>query len=186
MGLHGASLSSNPYSTEIPARSSSLQSSLQPGANYGIYSSTTRPSFTNQFIGVPAFTNWSSAPPLLSTTTPSSRASSNAVPTLHSPLTAQVYSADPSSLRAQATLEMTESGPYALSRASPDQMIPECASAEPSRLYYFLGKTVWCKYFYRKCGFFLHAVLGLFRGVGGPIQFALNLVTRSPLAANSG
>lgn len=131
MGLHGAALSSNPYSTDIPASRSSLHS----GANYGIYASTSRSSLTNQFIGVPAFANWAStAPPLLSTSTPSSRAGGNTGPTLHSPLTAQVYSADPSSLRGQATLEMTESGPYALSQASPDQMIPECASAEPSKL----------------------------------------------------
>lgn len=136
LGLHaGATLSSNPYSTEIPSRSSSLQSSLQPtaGANYSIYASTTRSSLTNQFIGVPAFTNWSStAPALLSTSTQSSRPSSNTGPTLHSPLTAQVYSTDPNaSMRSQATLDMSENGPYALSQPSPDQMLPECASAEP-------------------------------------------------------
>lgn len=134
MGLHGASLSSNPYSTE---RSSSLQSSLQPGANYGIYASTTRSSLPNhQFIGVPAF-NWSSsAPPPLSTSTPSSRASTNTGPTLHSPITAQVYSTDH-----RATLDLAESG-YTLSQPSPDQMIPECASAEPSKLCTYLYSVI--------------------------------------------
>lgn len=133
IGLHSGSLSSSPYTTEIPARSSALQPSLQPGANYSIYASTSRPSLTNQFIGVPAFTNWSSTTPALLSGTPTSRASSNTGPTLHSPLTAQVYSVDPTSLRNQATMDMSESGPYSLSQASPDQMLPECASAEPSK-----------------------------------------------------
>ena len=105
--------------------------------NYGhLYASTSRQA--------PLFnlSNWSpSTPSLLSSSTHSAvsslqmRPSSNTGPTLHSPLTAQVYS-DPNadaSMRTQAGLDMSEAGPYSLAQHSPDQMLPECASAEPSK-----------------------------------------------------
>lgn len=126
------------YSTEIPAHSSS-SSTLNYG---GLYSATSRSAISNP-IGLSALSNWSSAaasaPPLLpnisqSVSTMQTRPSSNTGPTLHSPLTAQVYSADPTALRTHATLDMSEPGPYSLPQRSPaDQMLPECASTEPSK-----------------------------------------------------
>lgn len=102
--------------------------------NYGLYTPTSR---QTPFLNL---ANWSpSAPSLLASATPAAvsslqaRPSSNTGPTLHSPLTAQVYT-DPNALRTQATLDMSEAGAYSLAHQhSPDQMLPECASAEPSK-----------------------------------------------------
>ena len=143
--LHGSYPSSNQpslglgshrlsYSTEIPHSSTS-----STPINYGLYTATSRSAISNP-IGLSALSSWTStAPPLLPSLTPSvstmqTRPSSNTGPTLHSPLTAQVYS-DPSVLRTHATLDMTDAGPYSLSQRSPaDQILPpECASSEPSK-----------------------------------------------------
>ncbi len=129
-------LQANSYNADVPSHQ-------VPGAvssssvNYGLYASTSRSSFTQPLIGMSAFTNWSAPSLLPNTTSPisslHSRPSSNSGPTLHSPLTAQVYSTDPV-LRTQASLDIGESGPYSLPQQhSPDQMIPECASTEPCK-----------------------------------------------------
>lgn len=120
-------LAGNFYNTaEVPSSSSSTS------LNYGLYATTSRPP-----IGLSALANWSSTQGLLpGSSTPlassmQARPSSNTGPTLHSPLTAQVYT-DPNALRPQAPLD-----PYSsLARQSPDhQMLPECASTEPSKFY---------------------------------------------------
>ena len=65
------------------------------------------------------------------------RPGSNAAP-LHSPLTAQVYSADttPTHLRshshsASQSIDVGDAT-YTLQQHSPEQMLPECASTEPA------------------------------------------------------
>lgn len=139
------------YTTDLTINPSS---STSAAVNYGgLYTPTSRTSLTQPLIGVSAFANWSpTAPPLVSTSTPSggslsaaglqARPSSNTGPTLHSPLTAQVYTGDSSStLRNSGTLDMSE---YSLSQHSPDQMLPECASSEPSKLMHACMHTFTC------------------------------------------
>ena len=71
-----------------------------------------------------------SSPPVSFHSRPSS---GNAAP-LHSPLTAQVYSAD-TSLRTHSaqSIDVGDSSYSSLQQHSPDQMLPECASTEPSK-----------------------------------------------------
>lgn len=88
--------------------------------------------------------NWPSTPILSSTPVsfPSlqSRPSSGNAAPLHSPLTAQVYTTDGTNalqLRTHSSqnLDVSDTGSYSLQHQhSPDQMLPECASSEPSKL----------------------------------------------------
>ena len=119
---------------------SSLQSSTASSLTglYGV--STTRSSVMT--LGMPTIPvpQWPTTPLLPSTPVsfPSlqSRPGSNAAP-LHSPLTAQVYSADTAShLRshshsASQSIEVGDAT-YTLQQHSPEQMLPECASTEPA------------------------------------------------------
>ena len=103
----------------------------------GLYG-TSQQRMSQPLIGMPAF-NWHTAATPLSLTTTStgnlqqSRPSSN-TGQLHSPLTA--YSAD--ALRThsgQSALDVAD-GTYSLQQPSPaEQMLPECASTEPSKLF---------------------------------------------------
>lgn len=117
-------------------------SSLQPS------SSTTPP--LSSFYGMsqarsmmPALPmgQWPSTPILSSTpvsfhSLQSRPSSGNAAP-LHSPLTAQVYSADTSMRTHSAqSIDVGDSSYSSLQQHSPDQMLPECASTEPSEYYY--------------------------------------------------
>ena len=156
LGLPGPPhrIQTNTYGADIPGPLHLPMSSSSSPVNYGLYASTSRASFTQPLIGVSAFTNWSASASssLLPSATPSvssalqSRPSSNTGPTLHSPLTAQVYSSDPGVLRTQTGLDMGETGPYSLSQQSPDQMLPECASTEPSKFLASYNVLVTCIY----------------------------------------
>ena len=115
----------------------------------GLYSHS-RSSFSQppmMAIGMHHFSNWASTTPFLPTTSMSLQnlqsrqaASGNAAP-LHSPITAQVYSAD---LRTHSVQSLEagvgSDGTYTLHQQhSPDQMLPECASTEPSRFGYSIN-----------------------------------------------
>ncbi|XP_011410489.1 PREDICTED: BEL1-like homeodomain protein 9 [Amphimedon queenslandica] len=86
-------------------------------------------------LGMPALPvgQWPSTP-ILSSPPVSfhSRPSSGNTAPLHSPLTAQVYSAD-TSLRTHSaqSIDVGDSSYSSLQQHSPDQMLPECASTEP-------------------------------------------------------
>lgn len=114
------------------------QGTVSSASLNGLYGSTHRSSISQPMmpLGMHASAYWpmASATPLLPATTVSRHGSSNTAP-LHSPITAQVYSTDTSHLRthsAQSSLEVSD-GTYSLQQHSPDQMLPECASTEPSK-----------------------------------------------------
>ncbi len=92
--------------------------------------------FTQPLIGVPnlSFPAMPSSQVLPCSTALSNvpRPTGHSIPPLHSPLTAQVYSSDP--LRSQNNMDVTD-GTYGClqQQHSPDsQILPECASSEPS------------------------------------------------------
>lgn len=137
LGMGGTSHLANglsPYESSLQSATTSSLTGL-----YGV-STTSRSSVMT--LGMPTIPvpQWPSTPLLPSTPVsfPSlqSRSSSNAAP-LHSPLTAQVYSADTAShLRshshsASQSIEVGDAT-YTLQQHSPEQMLPECASTEPS------------------------------------------------------
>lgn len=132
-------IQTSPYNTDIPMVPTSIMASpSSTSLNYGLYSSTSRP--VNQPLLSMCTPSWPATaaasslfPNSSSVVNMQSRPSSNTGPTLHSPLTAQVYSTETGVLRSQSTLDMGEGGYSALSQPSPDQMLPECASSEPSK-----------------------------------------------------
>lgn len=102
----------------------------------GLYG-TSQQRMSQPLIGMPAF-NWHTMPaatPLNLATTSAgslqqSRPSSNTGP-LHSPLTA--YSAEALRTHSGQSLDVAD-GTYSLQQPSPaEQMLPECASTEPSK-----------------------------------------------------
>lgn len=127
-------LQSNPYSPDVMT---STSSSIQ--VNYGgLYATVSRPPMNQPPLLSMGMSSWpttaaSSLFPSSSVASMQSRPSSNTGPTLHSPLTAQVYSTETGVLRSQSGLDMGEGGYSSLSQPSPEQMLPECASAEPSK-----------------------------------------------------
>lgn len=105
----------------------------------GLYG-TSQQRMSQPLIGMPTAFNWHTMPtaattPLNLTTTSAgslqqSRPSSNTGP-LHSPLTA--YSADALRTHSGQSLDVAD-GTYSLQQPSPaEQMLPECASTEPSK-----------------------------------------------------
>lgn len=109
------------------------------GSLYGM-SSQARSSMMG--LGMPTLpmAQWPSTPILSSTPVsfPSlqSRPSSGNAAPLHSPLTAQVYTADATTASMQLRSHSAQSidvgdTTYTLQQPSPDQMLPECASTEP-------------------------------------------------------
>ena len=101
-----------------------------------LYGSQQRSSLTHPVIGMtnlswpamPSSTQLLPTTSSLSTIPPPPRPSSHNVPPIHSPLTAQVYS-DP--LR-QTSLDVSDGSYSYQQQHSPDQMLPECASSEPT------------------------------------------------------
>lgn len=125
----------SPYDTSLQSSTSSSLTGL-----YGV-SSTSRSSV--MALGMPTIPvpQWPTTPLLpsnpVSFSSLQSRPGSNAAP-LHSPLTAQVYSADttPTHLRshshsASQSIDVGDAT-YTLQQHSPEQMLPECASTEPA------------------------------------------------------
>ena len=124
--------------------------SLQPSSTTtspmgGIYGMSTNPRSSVMGLGMSTLpmANWPSTPILSSTPVsfPSlqSRPSSGNAAPLHSPLTAQVYTADGTATGLQLRTHSTQNldvgdTSYSLQH-SPDQMLPECASSEPSEFY---------------------------------------------------
>lgn len=112
-------------------------SSSTASLNYGLYSSNPR---SQQLLGM-GMSSWPAAGAASSSLFPSSspgismqsRPSSNTGPTLHSPLTAQVYSTETGVLRSQSALDMGDGRYSSISQPSPEHILPECASAEPSK-----------------------------------------------------
>lgn len=128
----------SPYDSSLQSSTSSSLTSL-----YGV-SSTSRSSVMT--LGMPTIPvpQWPTTPLLPSNPVsfPSlqSRQGSNAAP-LHSPLTAQVYSADttPTHLRSHshsASQSIDVGDAYTIQQHSPEQMLPECASTEPASKQY--------------------------------------------------
>lgn len=115
------------YDTSLQPTSSTTS----PLSYYGM-SSQARPSMMMPTLPM----QWPSTPILSSTpvTFPSlqSRPSSGNSAPLHSPITAQVYTADAMQLRTHSaqSIDVGDSS-YTLQQHSPDQMLPECASTEP-------------------------------------------------------
>lgn len=137
---------SNVYASDT---SSLYQTSISSGSTMNGLYGTTQQRMSQPLIGMPAF-NWPTMPaatPLSLTTSTTgnlqqSRPSSNTGP-LHSPMTA--YSAD--TLRThsgQSALDVAADGStYSLQQPSPaEQMLPECASTEPSECKNIIGKSV--------------------------------------------
>ena len=125
-----------------------MTSSSSIQVNYGgLYAATVSRSPMNQSLLGMGMSSWpttaaSSLFPSSSVASMQARPSSNTGPTLHSPLTAQVYSSETGVLRSQSGLEMGEAGYSSLSQPSPEQMLPECASSEPSKS---IHTYVYCK-----------------------------------------
>lgn len=129
---------------------SSYDGSLQPTSSTtspmgGIYGTSTNARSSVMGLGMSTLpmANWPSTPILSSTPVsfPSlqSRPSSGNAAPLHSPLTAQVYTADGSAglqLRTHSSqnLDVSDTSYSLQHQHSPDQMLPECASSEPSEL----------------------------------------------------
>ena len=100
-------------------------------------------------LGMPALPvgQWPSTPILSSPPVSfhSRPSSGNAAP-LHSPLTAQVYSADTLRTHSAQSIDVGDSSYSSLQQHSPDQMLPECASTEPSK-YCIIYKYILCHVF---------------------------------------
>lgn len=121
----------------MPQHSSSSTSPL--GSFYGMSSSQSRSAMG---IGMSSLSmgQWPSTPILSSNpvsfsslqTRPSSDGSTGAP--LHSPLTAQVYTDASLRTHSAQSIDVGDST-YSLQQHSPDQMLPECASTEPSKLF---------------------------------------------------
>ena len=151
IGLQAAQRVQNGPTNVYASDTSSLyQTSISSGSTMNGLYGTTQQRMSQPLIGMPAF-NWPTMPaatPLSLTTTSTgnlqqSRPSSNTGP-LHSPLTA--YSAD--TLRThsgQSTLDVAADGStYSLQQPSPaEQMLPECASTEPSKSLAILSSNQW-------------------------------------------
>ncbi len=123
----------------------SYETSLQPSSTStspmgGIYGMSTNARSSVMGLGMSTLpmANWPSTPILSSTPVsfPSlqSRPSSGNAAPLHSPLTAQVYTADGLQLRTLSSqnLDVGDTS-YSLQHSPDHQMIPECASSEPSK-----------------------------------------------------
>ena len=133
-------------STHVANGLSSYDGSLHPsststspmGSLYGM--SNTRSQVMGLGMSTLPMANWPSTPILSSTPVsfPSlqSRPSSGNAAPLHSPLTAQVYTADANTAGIQLRTLSSQNidvgdTSYSLQQDSPDQMLPECASTEP-------------------------------------------------------
>ena len=154
---HPASLSPmQPTSQRIPhGVGSSLiysESSPQVSSTPGLYGRPPLP--PTMMAAMPTF-NWPAmpTPPLLPSTSVSVQSrpcGSNAAP-MHSPITAQVYSADLRTHSGQL-LEVND-GTYTppQQHSPPEHMLPECASSEPSKCFLensmfrnlFLTAAIW-------------------------------------------
>ncbi len=139
IGLQAAQRVQNGPTNVYTSDTSSLyQTSISSGSTMNGLYGTSQQRMSQPLIGMPAF-NWHTMPaaatPLNLTTTSAgslqqSRPSSNTGP-LHSPLTA--YSAEALRTHSGQSLDVTD-GTYSLQQPSPaEQMLPECASTEPSK-----------------------------------------------------
>lgn len=129
------------YQTQHTSPALGLQNTRLNGPSTAIYTTetTTMPPSSNGLYGTPtgrsslinmsAF-NWSMASPACTSLLPpvSMQSRQGSTAPLHSPLTAQVYSADAPH---HQTLDVSDG--YSLQpQHSPEQMLPECASTEPN------------------------------------------------------
>ena len=143
IGLQAAQRVQNGPTNVYTSDTSSLyQTSISSGSTMNGLYGTSQQRMSQPLIGMPAAFNWHTMPtaatPLNLTTTSAgslqqSRPSSNTGP-LHSPLTA--YSADALRTHSGQSLDVAD-GTYSLQQPSPaEQMLPECASTEPSKSLY--------------------------------------------------
>lgn len=138
--VHNGSSSVYTVTDASTIQHSSSASSINGGL-YGSSGHSARSSLSSQ-TGMMAmmnpFSSWHMASPAsallpsVNASLQSGRQSSNIAP-LQSPLTAQVYTGDTSHLRTH-TAQSLDDTHYSLAQHSPDQMLPECASTEPSKL----------------------------------------------------
>ena len=142
IGLQAAQRVQNGPTNVYASDTSSLyQTSISSGTTMNGLYGTSQQRMSQPLIGMPAAAfNWHTAMPaaatplnLTATSTGSlqqSRPSSNTGP-LHSPLTA--YSAEALRTHSGQSLDVAD-GTYSLQQPSPaEQMLPECASTEPSK-----------------------------------------------------
>ena len=125
----------SPYETTLQPSSTTTS---PMGGIYGM-STNARSSVMGLGMSTLPMANWSSlsSTPVSFPSLQSRPSSGNAAP-LHSPLTAQVYTADGTSglqLRTHSSqnLDVGDTSYSLQHQHSPDQMLPECASSEPSK-----------------------------------------------------
>jgi len=140
-------------SSLIYSDASAATAMQQSSTTAGLYGGRSSLPPSMMTIGaMPAFANWAGMPaaPLLPSTSvglQSRPSCGGSTAPLHSPVTAQVYSADPSHLRTHSgqLLEVND-GTYTppQQHSPPEHMLPECASSEPSKYVYNLEKIIVC------------------------------------------
>lgn len=149
IGLQTQRLTNGPTSVYTSDASSLYQTCSNSASINGLYGGAAQRSSlsTQPLVGVSALTNWAAMPsaftsiPTTSTVSlQQSRLGSSTGP-LHSPLTAQAYSVGSMGTDSgQSALDVND-GSYTLSQASPEHMLPECASTEPSK---FISTLLHC------------------------------------------
>ena len=118
--------------------SSLYQSGTNAASINGLYSGAAQRSLSQPLVGMSALTNWAAMPSAFTSIPTTSTVSlqprlCNSTGSLPSPLTAQAYSVGTMGTESgQSALEVND-GSYSLSQASPEHMLPECASTEPSK-----------------------------------------------------